>query len=119
MGEFTRINLRRNCLNSKTGYARSGISRLTFQLEDKEHQEKTFFLKEGESRKDGFQSMTKGVPERAKGAGNRDFADDDPSRKSKRRKKLKHQVLDEDWSLMDDEPEEFRNCKNQDLRLIR
>ena len=91
VGESTRITLRGNCLNSKAGYNRSGISRLTLKPEDEQHQENTKSKHSSRGRErqeeDGLQIMAKRVQERAKGVGKRVCAaEDDPLRKAKRRK---------------------------------
>ena len=123
MGESTRITLRGNCLNSKAGYNRSGISRLTLKPEDEQHQENTNSKHSSRGREsqeeDGLQIMAKRVQERAKGVGKRVCAaEDDPLRKAKRRKKLKHQVLNQDWGLMDGELKELENLEIARTRFL-
>ena len=122
VGESTRITLRGNCLNSKAGYNRSGISRLTLKPEDEQHQENTNSKHSSRGREsqeeDGLQIMAKRVQERAKGVGKRVCAEDDPLRKAKRRKKLKHQVLNQDWGLMDGELKELENLEIARTRFL-
>ena len=109
MGEATRISLRSNCLNSKAGYNRSGISRLTLKPEDEPDDGQGKASRRIEiDEKEGMETLVQKVQERAKMAGKRK-SDDQPN---KRRKKLKHSLIDDNWGL---EAGELENIEEREF----
>ena len=101
MGEATRISLRSNCLNSKAGYNRSGISRLTLKPEDEPDDGQGKASRRIEiDEKEGMETLVQKVQERAKMAGKRKSDDQEiVGKPNKRRKKLKHSLIDANWGL--------------------
>ena len=117
VGEATRICLRSNCLNSKAGYNRSGISRLTLKPEDEPDDRQGKDSRRIEiDEKEGMETLVHKVQERARMAGKRK-SDDQEIRKepNKRRKKLKHSLIDDNWGL---EAGELENIEEREFSLV-
>ena len=100
VGEATRISLRENCLNSKAGYNRSGISRLALKPEDEPS------IKPGgassrmeREEQDGIETLMRRVHDRARKVFKRPSDCQNHNPKSRKRKKLAYEVLDVDWGL--------------------
>ena len=108
VGEATRIALRGNTLNSKAGYNRSGLTRLTLLPEDTTR--KPAREMEDSSWIEGLTVMEQRAVEKAKMAEQksrkRNGEEENTNRKSKKKRKLKHRVVEEDWGLNDGELEE-------------
>ena len=123
IGEATRISLRGNCLNSRAGYNRSGVTRLTLRPEDAPT--KTTgrdvadrLIKEGEA------AMEKRAGEKAKNIylkGRKrggEEKDDLNKRNSKKMRKLKHRVEDSDWGLDENEIDELERKELERSRFL-
>ena len=94
VGESTRIDLRGNCLNSKSGYNRSGISRLLLKPDEEQSDETHVLSRRMEmTEREGLEKMTQNVFERAKAFKKRSLEEDNPKRKKKNQRRLNYKVL--------------------------
>ena len=110
VGEATRITLRGSCLNSKAGYNRSGVTRLTLRPEDapqKKTRVEGYPSRLERVEKEGMEIMSRRAEERAeknnRNSRKRGGEEDLNKRNKKKMRKLKHAVVDEDWGLESDE----------------
>ena len=101
-----RISYRGQTLNSKNGYNRSGLSRLV--IEEKE--EETLELPQTDEQPD-----PKGLPALAGGwkTGKRDAGKQPDNQKSRKRRKLKYAVMEDDWGLGDGN--DMQRMENEEL----
>ena len=104
IGEATRIALRKNCLNSKAGYNRSGVTRLTLKPEEIQTTRRWM---EGQKDwdKEGLEAMRKRAEERGQTVQDMDKkrkAGAEESRKaSKKTRRLKYRKIEDDWGVED------------------
>ena len=91
---------------AKAGYNRSGIARLTLKPEDDlaskslDENERRASSRLAKSAEEGLQMMMNSALEQANKSGVKRLCHQDGARKAKKRRKLKHDVL-EDWGLAD------------------
>ena len=129
IGEATRILLRRNVLNSKAGYNRSGVARLTIREEDMSRDKTDHGLdaanrmeKEGklEMAKKALKKMQEDMDKSKK----RDRDDDTTpttssrQRKQKKMRKLKYKIEEEDWGKGMQELEALEEKERADGRFL-
>jgi hypothetical protein len=98
VGEAVRISYRGQTLNSKSGYNRSGISRLVLEEEKEEEQIRDDAQEDEETPEPrGLTGLTGGWKTGEKRSQERQDVHQQPRRK---RRKLKFDILDDDWGCM-------------------
>ena len=103
VGEATRISLRKHCLNSKAGYNRSGLTRLTLKPEEAPPTKQGRGEQEKQER-EGLEAMrwrcNKTAQEESKMCRKRkDGEGDQGMRKRKKVRKLRYNKVEADWGL--------------------
>ena len=120
VGEATRITLRANTLNSKAGYNRSGVTRLTLKPEELRMPPRP----RGDDLgiQEGMDSMTRKARERARTeeeqSRKRSADEDNQKRKRKRRRKLKYAVAESNWGLEMDEMGDMERRETARTRFL-
>ena len=94
------LSIRTGWLNSKAGYNRSGISRLVLKPQDEASDEQGRASSRMErEEQEGIATLTRRAYERARKVFKRPIDCQDMNPKGRKRKKLNHEILDEDWGL--------------------
>ena len=106
VGEAVRISYRGQTLNSKNGYNRSGLSRLV--IEEKEEEQLELPVSEEQPDPKGLSNMAGGWK-----TGKRDAGNPPLSQNSRKKRKLKYAVMEDDWGLGDGE--DLRRMEDEEL----
>ena len=124
VGGATRIALRKNCLNSKAGYNRSGLTRLTLKP-DEAPQPKRWQNSDHLDRA-GLEAMSRRAEEKAKEENNwtrkrkadgKDISDSHKKSKKKIRKLKYHKVVD-DWGMIGNEIQDMEEREIARTRFL-